>query len=288
MTDAIAGNAAGVTIGTAPHRDPAGFDLTGRRAVVTGGAGLLGRQHAAALAGAGAEVVLLDIDGERAASAARSFVGGVRGSVASAACDITDASAIASLAEVLGPVDILINNAAHNPKVEDGCRNLSRLEDFPEEAWDRDMGVGLKGAFLCARAFGVGMADRGRGVILNVASDLAVIAPDQRLYRVEGLPEDQQPVKPVTYSVTKAGLIGLTMYLATYWADRGVRVNAISPAGIANGQPDGFVDRLSSRIPLGRMCRADELRGAVLFLCSDASSYMTGHNLVLDGGRSVW
>ena len=132
------------------------------------------------------------------------------------------------------------------------------------------------------------MARRGKGVILNVASDLAVIAPDQRIYRQPGMPEDQQPVKPVTYSVVKTALLGLTRYLATYWANAGVRVNAICPGGVFNGQPKGFVDLVTDRIPMGRMARADEYRGAVLFLCSDASSYMTGSNLIVDGVGIRW
>jgi NAD(P)-dependent dehydrogenase (short-subunit alcohol dehydrogenase family) len=147
--------------------------------------------------------------------------------------------------------------------------------------------VGLTGAFLCSKIIGTEMARRKNGVILNVASDLAVIAPDQRLYRNDGLPDDQQPVKPVTYSVVKTALVGLTRYLATYWADAGVRVNAISPGGVFNGQSDEFVTRLSALIPLSRMADVDEYKGAILFLCSDASSYMTGANLVIDGGRST-
>jgi NAD(P)-dependent dehydrogenase (short-subunit alcohol dehydrogenase family) len=186
-------------------------------------------------------------------------------------------------------VDILINNAANNPKVEsDGSRAWSRLENFPLEVWDDDLRVGLTGAFLCSRVFGAEMAKRGKGVILNIASDLAVIAPDQRQYRQSGVAEDQQPVKPVTYSVVKTGLIGLTRYLATYWAASGVRVNAISPGGVFNHQPDAFLQQLYQRIPLGRMANADEYQGAILFLCSDASSYMTGSNLVVDGGRTCW
>ena len=132
------------------------------------------------------------------------------------------------------------------------------------------------------------MAQRKRGVILNIASDLAVIAPDQRIYRKPGLPDSRQPVKPVTYSVVKTGLIGLTRYLATYWAEQGVRVNAISPGGVLNKQPAEFVKKLSDLIPLGRMATKNEYQGAVLFLCSDASSYMTGQNLIVDGGRSCW
>jgi NAD(P)-dependent dehydrogenase (short-subunit alcohol dehydrogenase family) len=130
------------------------------------------------------------------------------------------------------------------------------------------------------------MVKRGGGVIVNVASDLAVIAPDQRLYRVDGLSEDQQPVKPVTYSIVKTALIGLTRYLATYWAGANIRVNAISPGGVFNNQPEVFLNRLHQLIPMGRMAKRDEYQGAILFLCSDASSYMTGSNLVVDGGRS--
>jgi NAD(P)-dependent dehydrogenase (short-subunit alcohol dehydrogenase family) len=144
------------------------------------------------------------------------------------------------------------------------------------------------GAFLCSRVFGTEMARRKSGVILSIASDLAVIAPDQRLYREPGLAESEQPVKPVTYSVVKSGLIGLTRYLATYWNDSGVRANAISPGGVYNHQPEDFVERLSQLIPMGRMAHADEYKGAILFLCSDASSYMTGANLIVDGGRSCW
>jgi NAD(P)-dependent dehydrogenase (short-subunit alcohol dehydrogenase family) len=189
----------------------------------------------------------------------------------------------------VGPVEILVNNAAIDPKVESGSNTLerSRLEHFPRARWDLELAVGLTGAFLCAQVFGTAMAARGRGAILTIASDLSVFAPDQRLYRKDGLPEDRQPVKPVTYSVIKTGLIGLTRYLAGYWAGQGVRANALSPGGIRTGQPEEFVTRLTSLIPLGRMAARDEYRSAVQFLCSDASRYMTGQNLVIDGGRSI-
>jgi NAD(P)-dependent dehydrogenase (short-subunit alcohol dehydrogenase family) len=184
-----------------------------------------------------------------------------------------------------------VNNAARNPKVEGGgLAGATRLERMPLAEWHHDIDVGLTGAFLCSRVLG-GEIARGEGAgraIVNVASDLALISPDQRLYKMPGLPEDEQPVKPVTYSVVKAGLIGLTRWLATYWAEQGVRVNAISPGGVAAGQPEEFVARLAELIPLHRMARRDEYRAAIVFLLSDASSYMTGQNLVMDGGRTVW
>ena len=269
------------------------FDLTGRVAVITGGTGLLGQQHAEAIAGAGGIPVLADIHTSGIDSESKSW----RERLGEQACvietDITNPDSVkALLAKTLskfGRVDILVNNAANNPKMENKAEvEFSRLENFPLEQWEADLAVGLKGAFLCSQIIGNEMAQRKRGVIVNVASDLAVIAPDQRLYRKSGLSEDKQPVKPVTYSVVKTGLIGLTRYLATYWAEAGVRVNAISPGGVYNNQPDDFVERLSKLIPLGRMAKANEYQAALLFLCSDASSYMTGTNLVIDGGRSCW
>tara|TARA_B100000767_G_C19741923_1_gene526615 strand:+ start:71 stop:697 length:627 start_codon:yes stop_codon:yes gene_type:complete len=161
------------------------------------------------------------------------------------------------------------------------------FENFLLEDWDFQLKVGLTGAMLCSQVFGQEMAKRGEGIILNIASDLSVFAPDQRLYKKDGLRPDQQPVKPVTYSVIKHGLIGLTKYLATYWAEQGVRCNALSPGGVYNGQSDEFVQKLIELIPLKRMASKDEYRGAVQFLCSDASAYMNGQNIVMDGGRSV-
>lgn len=269
------------------------FRLSGRVAVITGGAGLLGLKHAEVIAGAGGLPVLADLPAAQPAEAALEMSRRTGRPFLGFEADITDAHQVeALLGHVLdrfGRIDILINNAANNPKVESTAgKAWSRLEHFPLDAWERDLAVGLTGAFLCCKIMGGEMARRGSGVIVNVASDLAIIAPDQRLYRQEGVAEDQQPAKPVTYSVVKTGLLGLTRYLATYWADRGIRVNAISPGGVFCGQPEEFVARLSNLIPLGRMAQQDEYQGAILFLCSDASSYMTGTNLVVDGGRSCW
>lgn len=269
------------------------FDLTGRVVVITGGAGLLGREHAEAVAECGGIPVLVDLDEARAASAAGTIADRTGAAAVGFGCDITHEAAVARLRDRIlarfGRIDVLINNAANNPKVEDGnAAMFSRLETMPLSAWNGDLAVGLTGAFLCSRVIGAFMAEKRRGVIINIASDLAVIAPDQRLYRAPAQDRDQQFVKPVTYSVVKTGLVGLTRYLATYWAEDGVRVNAVSPGGVANGQPEDFVARLANLIPMGRMAQRDEFRGVIQFLCSDASSYMTGQNLVLDGGRTAW
>ena len=269
------------------------FDMDGRVVIITGGTGLLGQRHAEAIASAGGIPVLADVRAREVDPRDPAFVARFGEAASAVGVDVTEPTSIrVALEDVLrryGRIDGLINNAANNPKMESGSAvEFSRLESFDLDQWEADLAVGLTGAFLCSQIIGGEMARRGRGVIVNVASDLAVIAPDQRLYRQPGLPEDRQPVKPVTYSVVKTGLIGLTRYLATYWANAGVRVNAISPGGVQQGQPESFVERLSSLIPLGRMAQVDEFEGAILYLCSDASSYMTGANLIVDGGRTCW
>ena len=272
------------------------FDLTGKTVLITGAAGLLGREHAAAVLATGATVVLTDI-GEAALVSARSALAR-NADPERIVTHVMDVSRLDSIRHVASEllavnlrVDVLVNNAAIDPKVvgEQGVLETSRLEKFPLEQWDLQIAVGLTGAFLCSQVFGTAMAQDGEGgVILNIASDLSVFSPDQRLYRKPGLADAMQPVKPVTYSVIKAGLVGLTRYLSTYWADRGVRANALSPGGVFNGQGEEFVQRLSSLIPMGRMAKIDEYHSAVQFLCSDASAYINGQNIVMDGGRSVW
>jgi NAD(P)-dependent dehydrogenase (short-subunit alcohol dehydrogenase family) len=272
------------------------FDLTGKTALITGAAGLLGMEHAAALLESGATVVLTDLSASSLEAAMRGLNDQyAAGKVVAAVMDVTNPESVTAVEEMVSAkglrIDILINNAAIDPKVtrEQGLIEASRLENFPLNQWNLQLAVGLTGAFICCQTFGSSMAQDGKGgVILNIASDLSVFAPDQRLYRQAGLPEELQPVKPVTYSVIKTGLIGLTRYLATYWAAQGVRCNALSPGGIYTGQAEDFVQRLTSLIPLGRMASKDEYRAAVQFLCSDASAYMNGQNVVMDGGRSAY
>lgn len=291
-----AGEFIDVSVGRCMNNQFSKFHLSGKTALITGAAGLLGLEHAAALLECGAKVVLTDIS-EAALASARSALAR-DADAARIVTYVMDVSRLDSIKRVAGEllaarlrVDVLVNNAAIDPKVvgDQGVQETSRLENFPLEQWDLQIAVGLTGAFLCSQVFGTAMAQDGKGgVILNIASDLSVFSPDQRLYRKPGLADDMQPVKPVTYSVIKAGLVGLTKYLSTYWADRGVRANALSPGGVFNGQGEEFVQRLSALIPMGRMAQRDEYRSAVQFLCSDASSYLNGQNIVMDGGRSTW
>ena len=206
--------------------------------------------------------------------------------------DVTDEEQIKAVATKYSP-QILVNNAALDPKVSPtaGLSNSSRFEQLSLDFWHQGLAVTLDGTFLCCRIFGNQMIAAGKGgVIINIASELASLAPDQRLYERPDVPLDQQSVKPVTYMVAKAGVVALTKYLATYpsFLKAGIRINALSPSGVFNNHPAEFVNKLSSRIPMGRMANRDEYRGALQFLASDASAYMNGQNLIMDGGKSVW
>jgi len=269
------------------------FSLEGKVVVVTGASGLLGSKHADAVASNGGSPILLDLDSKGVESLANELNRKYGVETTGYAVDITNEQEIKQNCKNIlmryRKIDALVNNAANNPKVDDQSgKNFSRLENFSIENWMADLAVGLTGAFLCAKHYGTAISENPEGgVIINISSDLGQIAPDQRLYKKTDLPDDQQPVKPVTYSVIKTGLIGLTRYLATYWPDR-VRCNALCPGGVNTGLPKAFVEKVTERIPLGRMATADEYQGALIFLLSDASRYMNGTCLIMDGGRSCW
>ena len=270
------------------------FRLDGKVIVITGAAGLLGRKHAEAIACYGGTPILLDLSEQAVNKLADELNNKYNIDSVGFSIDITDEDAIKSnvnqIVESFGKIDGLINNAANNPKVDDSVAvNFSRLENFPIDIWNDDIDVGLTGSFLCAKYYGYQISKNPNGgSIVNISSDLGLVAPDQRLYSKHGLPEDQQPVKPVTYSVVKAGIIGLTRYLATYWAKKNVRCNAMCPGGIQNGQPEEFLYEVSQKIPMDRLANVDEYQGTLVWMLSDASSYLNGAIIPVDGGRTAW
>ncbi len=274
------------------------FDLTGKVALITGAGGLLGPKHAEALIEYGAKVIMSDWHEDRAiekANELNKMYG--EGSAIPLFMDVTNKESIDKVMDVVYnelnlKIDILINNAAKDPKVKKGDGNLkpdSRFEGMSFDYWNEGINAAVNGTFLVTQSVTNKMLENNtKGVVLNISSDLGVIAPDQRIYRKEGIPEDEQNVKPITYSAAKWAVIGMTKYLGVYFAQKNIRINALSPTGVYNNHPEEFVKKLSNIIPMGRMANIDEYKGAIVFLCSDASSYMTGENIVIDGGKTVW
>jgi NAD(P)-dependent dehydrogenase (short-subunit alcohol dehydrogenase family) len=265
------------------------FSVAGRVAVVTGGLGQLGRQFSGALAARGAHVAILDRRQDPALVATR--FGDLPGRVISLEADITRRAeleaALAIIETQLGTPHILINNAALDSPPNAPAAENGPFEHYPEESWDRVMEVNVKGVFLTCQVIGGRMAEAGRGSVINVSSIYGLVSPDQRIYSyraASGAPF----YKPVAYAASKSALLNLTRYLATYWAPRGVRVNTVTFAGVFNHQDEQFLAGYLPKVPLGRMAREDEYNGAIVFLASDASAYMTGANLVIDGGWTAW
>jgi NAD(P)-dependent dehydrogenase (short-subunit alcohol dehydrogenase family) len=263
------------------------FDLSEKVAIVTGALGLIGKEHCRALADAGATVVATDVDGKACDAFAREMPNAL-----GVGADITKQASVVALRDAVlarfGRVDVLVNNAAINDKFESpaAAAELSKFENYPLDLWQRSLDVNVTGMFLCCQTIGSVMAERGAGSIVNVASTYGIVAPDQSLYvRPDGT---QSFYKSAAYPVTKGAVISLTRFLAAYWGSKGVRVNTLSPGGVENGQDDWFVESYAKRTPLKRMARANDYRGAIVFLASDESSYMTGANLVVDGGFTAW
>lgn len=264
------------------------FDLSGRVAIITGGGGMLGRRHAEALAEFGADVILADVSFEKADAVAKEIATQFGTQVMGIGTDITSKDSIVEMVEQVvarfGKIDILINNAAMT--VEHGGTSFgdyfAPFEEYSETLWEAALKVNLTGLFLCTQAVGNVMCKQEKGVIINIASDVGVISPDHRIY------EGETFNTPISYCVSKTGVLGFTRYMATYWAEKNIRVNAVSPAGVFNDHAPEFVEKLAHRIPLGRMAHKDEYKGTIVYLASDASSFMTGANLVIDGGRTIW
>jgi NAD(P)-dependent dehydrogenase (short-subunit alcohol dehydrogenase family) len=257
------------------------FDLTGRVAVVTGGLGQLGQVYTGGLAARGMRVAVFDVDAEPRAD----------GDVRHFRVDVTDRASIeAATADVVaewGAPHLLVNNAALDSPPDAPPEEVGPFETYPEASFDEVMDVNVKGVVLCCQVVGTAMAEAGRGSIVNVSSVYGLLSPPQDLYEFRRQ-AGETFFKPVAYSVSKSAILNLTRYLATYWAKQGVRVNTLTLGGILDEQPQAFLDAYSARVPLGRMAEANEALGAVVFLASDASSYVTGANLVVDGGWSAW
>ncbi len=256
------------------------FDLEGRVGVVTGGMGQLGQVYLAGLAERGMRVASFDVAPGEVPDGVRAY-----------AVDVTDRASVARAVDDVvaewGVPHVLLNNAGLDSPPDAPAEEVGRFEEYPEAAFDAVMDVNVKGTLLCCQVVGGAMATQGRGSIVNVSSVYGLLSPPQDLYefrRVQG----ETFFKPVAYSVSKSAVLNLTRYLATYWARQGVRVNTLTLAGVANDQPQEFVDAFAARSPIGRMLDAREALGAVVFLASDASSYVTGSNVVVDGGWSAW
>jgi NAD(P)-dependent dehydrogenase (short-subunit alcohol dehydrogenase family) len=267
---------------------PSLFSLENKTAVVTGALGLLGRQHCQALAGAGAQVVVADLDEETCRELAAALPRPAMG----LHLEVTQKESISSLKkrvlQQFNHIDILVNNAAVNDMVENPNTDPeeSKFENYPLELWKRSLEVNVTGVFLCCQVLGSEMARQGKGSIINIASTYGLVAPDQSLYRDE---QDRQVFyKPPAYSTGKGAILSFTRYLAAYWGHAGVRVNSLSPGGVENNQEEFFRKSYASKTPLGRMATPRDYWGAVVFLASDASSYMSGANLVVDGGWTAW
>jgi NAD(P)-dependent dehydrogenase (short-subunit alcohol dehydrogenase family) len=260
------------------------FSLKGKVAIVTGACGLIGKKHCEALSNAGANVVVADMNEE----SCKAVVAGLTGEHFAIAFDVTNESSIkeacVKILAKFGKIDVLVNNAAINDMFENPAlaAEQSKFENYPVEMFRKSLEVNVTGVFLCSQIFGKVMADQGQGSIINVASTYGMVGPDQSIYiNPKGV---QAFYKSAAYPATKGAIINFTRFLAAYWGNKGVRVNTLSPGGVENGQDEWFIKNYSAKTVLGRMAKPDDYMGAVVFLASDESGYMSGANLVVDGG----
>ena len=264
------------------------FSLKNKVAVVTGALGLIGKNHCEALSEAGANVVVCDLD----ESQCKIFASNLNEKSIGLETDITKKDSVVKLKDdilkELGKIDILVNNAAINDMFENpqAAAEQSKFENYPLELWQKSLDVNVTGMFLCSQILGSEMAKNGKGSIINIASTYGIVGPDQSLYKKQD--GTQSFYKSAAYPVTKGAVISFTRFLAAYWGNKGVRVNTLSPGGVENQQDEYFIDNYSKKTPLGRMAKPTDYKGALIFLASDASDYMTGANLVVDGGWTAW
>lgn len=264
------------------------FSLEGKTAIVTGALGLIGKQHCHALSEAGANVVVADLD----SNSSQEFAESLPTRSIGVKLDVTDKSSVEEMLQTIidqfGKVDVLVNNAAINDMFENpkAAAEQSKFENYPLELWQKSIDVNLTGVFLCSQVIGSFMAEQQKGSIINIASTYGISAPDQSLYINEK--GEQNFYKPPAYTATKGGVIALTKFMAAYWGTKNVRVNTLSPGGVENNQDEFFIKQYSKKTPLNRMAAPNDYKGAVIFLASDASAYMTGANLVVDGGWTAW
>lgn len=264
------------------------FSLNDKVAVVTGALGLLGKNHCDALADSGANVVIVDLNEDNCKKLAEKFSSKCIG----VGCDITKHDSVKNLRDLVlnefGKIDVLVNNAALNDMFENPGADAeqSKFENYPLDLWQKSLDVNVTGTFLCSQILGNEMANAGKGSIINIASTYGVVAPNQSVYKKKD--GTQTFYKSPSYPVTKGAIISFTRFLAAYWGNKGIRVNTLSPGGVENNQDDYFINNYSQLTPLGRMAKPADYKGALIFLASDASSYMTGANLVVDGGWTAW
>jgi NAD(P)-dependent dehydrogenase (short-subunit alcohol dehydrogenase family) len=264
------------------------FSLKGKVAVVTGALGLLGKNHCKALSEAGANIVVTDLN----ESECRKFAETLPSESIGIGCDITNQNSVKKLRfesiTKFNKINILVNNAAINDMFESPTAAVekSKFENYPLDLWQKSLEVNLTGTFLCSQILGTEMATMGKGSIINISSTYGIVAPNQSIYKKEN--GDQAFYKSPSYPVTKGAIISFTKFLAAYWGNKGVRVNTLSPGGVENNQEEFFIKNYSANTPLGRMAQQTDYKGALIFLASDASSYMTGANLVVDGGWTAW
>ena len=267
------------------------FNLNNYGYIVTGGLGFLGKEHCKAIAAFGGQPIAIDLNIKDSDSLKDEIFEKYKINLITYESDITNENDLKYICKDIEKKVLLkglVNNAARNPQVKkDGLIDNSRIENFSLEEWNKDLNIGLTGSFLATKIFGDFMNKNKGGSIVNISSDLGLISPKQSLYTRKGVDSKNQPVKPITYSVVKTGLIGMTRYTSTYWPKK-VRCNCLCPGGVFNNQSEEFLEKVNSEIPLSRLANKDEYAGILIYLLSSASSYMNGAILSIDGGRTTW